>query len=498
MKTAIIYTRVSTKDQAEKGTSLPMQERDCRAWCERNGYTVLKPYTDEGESAKTADRPQFIQACLAAINNKVDAFVVWKLDRFSRDIYDGLNIRKQLADNGCKLISIMEPTADDDSGELHTQMLMAFNAWDNKTRSKRATKGSQETIAKGGWCWVAPNGYIQDRDGNLPILKPDGMLSNVIATAFRGVINGTHTKSDAMAILRSAGLSPQTACKMFNMPIYGGIIRTKLSTDDLPAAFPGIITAEEWFRLEAKFSGVVREKRNYANDDFPLTSVLFCHECGTPLRGAFTTKKSGKRYPYYSCQNKQCPNKNECLRSEKVDSMLNELLVTSESLTREFEESLRRATKCVMSSLHEIQKQRDSVAASIERIKKKKLKLAEGFADDVVDREDYIAKTKAYTLEIATLSAKLTQQKDPSDVITEVCNHLSKWRNFADVYAGLDTISKKRLLKLLFGGLTVVENKLIKLSKDCANAGVLARLEGQIANGTPKGSRTPLTRMRTN
>jgi DNA invertase Pin-like site-specific DNA recombinase len=57
---AVIYTRVSTDEQAVSGTSLNSQESECRAWCQRNAYTVVKLFTDAGESAKSADRPQFL------------------------------------------------------------------------------------------------------------------------------------------------------------------------------------------------------------------------------------------------------------------------------------------------------------------------------------------------------------------------------------------------------------------------------------------------------
>ena len=55
---AVIYCRVSTKEQVEEGNSLKTQEKICVEYAEKNGYHVEKIFIEQGESAKTADRPQ--------------------------------------------------------------------------------------------------------------------------------------------------------------------------------------------------------------------------------------------------------------------------------------------------------------------------------------------------------------------------------------------------------------------------------------------------------
>ncbi len=54
---AVIYVRVSTKEQTEN-LSLPTQLRACEEYCRRQGYEVLERFHEEGESAKTTDRSQ--------------------------------------------------------------------------------------------------------------------------------------------------------------------------------------------------------------------------------------------------------------------------------------------------------------------------------------------------------------------------------------------------------------------------------------------------------
>src|SRR5262245_51728184 len=54
---AVIYVRVSTKEQTEN-LSLPTQLRACEEYCRRQGYEVLERFHEEGESAKSTDRSQ--------------------------------------------------------------------------------------------------------------------------------------------------------------------------------------------------------------------------------------------------------------------------------------------------------------------------------------------------------------------------------------------------------------------------------------------------------
>ena len=51
---AVIYVRVSTKEQTEN-LSLPTQLRACEEYCRRQGYEVLERFHEEGESAKSTD-----------------------------------------------------------------------------------------------------------------------------------------------------------------------------------------------------------------------------------------------------------------------------------------------------------------------------------------------------------------------------------------------------------------------------------------------------------
>ena len=77
--TAVIYARYSSDNQREE--SIEGQIRECTAYAEKNGITVVKHYIDRALSAKTDNRPDFQQMIKDSEKRLFDIVLVWKLDR---------------------------------------------------------------------------------------------------------------------------------------------------------------------------------------------------------------------------------------------------------------------------------------------------------------------------------------------------------------------------------------------------------------------------------
>ena len=101
--TAVIYARYSTDGQREE--SIEGQIRECTAYAEKNGITIVKHYIDRAISAKTDNRPEFQQLIKDSDKKLFDIVLVWKLDRFARNRYDSARYKTQLKKNGVKLMS---------------------------------------------------------------------------------------------------------------------------------------------------------------------------------------------------------------------------------------------------------------------------------------------------------------------------------------------------------------------------------------------------------
>ena len=81
-KTCVIYIRVSSEEQV-RGYSLSSQDKACREYAEKQGWTVLRVYREEGESAKTADRTQLRAMQMFCLKRpwQVGYVLVWKVEK---------------------------------------------------------------------------------------------------------------------------------------------------------------------------------------------------------------------------------------------------------------------------------------------------------------------------------------------------------------------------------------------------------------------------------
>ena len=114
---AVIYCRVSSRDQVE-GTSLESQEAACREYARQHNLTIQKVFIGQGESAKFADRPELIEllAYCKDRRHKVDVLLVWKLDRFARNVEDHFAIKAVLRQHRVRVASVTEPIQADATG----------------------------------------------------------------------------------------------------------------------------------------------------------------------------------------------------------------------------------------------------------------------------------------------------------------------------------------------------------------------------------------------
>jgi site-specific DNA recombinase len=109
MRAAVGYIRVSTQEQAQGGVSLEMQIAKIRAYCDLNDLTLVGLYGDPGISGKTIKHRPGIQAVLNMVQRKrIDAVVIYKLDRLARNTVECLDVAKGMDKADVSLHSITE------------------------------------------------------------------------------------------------------------------------------------------------------------------------------------------------------------------------------------------------------------------------------------------------------------------------------------------------------------------------------------------------------
>lgn len=167
MDRAIIYTRVSTDEQAEKGFSLRDQQEKLTKYCRSNEIEIIKHFEDDGYSAKTFNRPQFnnLLAYIRKNKNAVNKLLIVKWDRFSRNTEASFSMIKQLVKLGVKVEAI-EQQLDDKVPEnlIMKALYLAIPEVENLRRSKNTKDAMRKALKEGRYVSSAPYGYKNERD----------------------------------------------------------------------------------------------------------------------------------------------------------------------------------------------------------------------------------------------------------------------------------------------------------------------------------------------
>jgi site-specific DNA recombinase len=265
---AVIYVRVSTKEQTEN-LSLPTQLRACEEYRRRHGYEILERFHEEGESAKTTDRPQ-LQALLKYCRTrkgKVHFVVVYNLTRFAREKYDRFALRAHLQSLGISLRSATEPIDDTSTGKLMEGVLAAFAQFDNDVRSDRTRAGMRAALELGRWTFPAPLGYLNAPKWSKTSLVLDPERGPLVRRAFEDLATGKYTKQEVIARATEAGLrsrkglrlSPQSFGQMMRSPIYVGRVES----------------ADYGVSTQGDFEALVEEAAFYGHNSKPGRRVPF-------------------------------------------------------------------------------------------------------------------------------------------------------------------------------------------------------------------------------
>lgn len=107
MKRALIYARVSTEEQADKGYSLPSQIEACKRYAALLGYEVVEVFADDYSGATPiAERPEGRKMVAALKQKQASAVLAYQVDRLSRDTVDLLaSVRDWLRRGICGVMS---------------------------------------------------------------------------------------------------------------------------------------------------------------------------------------------------------------------------------------------------------------------------------------------------------------------------------------------------------------------------------------------------------
>ena len=301
--TAVIYARYSSDNQREE--SIEGQIRECTAYAEKNGITVVKHYIDRAISAKTDNRPEFQQMIKDSDKKLFDIVLVWKLDRFARNRYDSARYKTQLKKNGVKLMSATEIISEGPEGIILESVLEGYAEYYSADLAEKVVRGQTENILKGRCNGGRGTfGYTLDSERKFHI---DPLTSPFVLESFKKYNEGSTMKEIRDWLNENGIKNPVGGAFTYNSVEH--MLKNRRYIGELkfrdvvvPDAIPPIIPLELFEDVQEKIAKNKKAPaRRKAEDDYLLTTKLFCGYCGALMFGESGTSRTGEVHRYYKC-----------------------------------------------------------------------------------------------------------------------------------------------------------------------------------------------------
>jgi len=326
----VIYTRVSTEDQARTGYSLDDQITQCRHKLVSLGLTNIQEYIDDGYSGEFLDRPALDHLREALRQGLINTIVVYDPDRLSRNLTNQLLIADEIEKAGVQLMFVTGDYDCSPEGRLFFSIRGAISAFEKAKIRERTLRGKRAKAKQGkiplnnnpyGFGWDAANSIytINDEEAAVVAQIYDMCINNYwgspqIATELtaKGIFNRAGRPFNPMSIYRI--LTKELYCGL----AYSGQISTtktgqhtrklikRPKSEWLAIEVPEIVSRNTWEKAQQVIKRNSDISKRNAKREYLLRGIARCGVCGRGLVASHMKDHGTTRY-YYRCVTKSSP-----------------------------------------------------------------------------------------------------------------------------------------------------------------------------------------------
>jgi site-specific DNA recombinase len=485
-KTAVLYLRVSTKEQASRGGeaegfSIPAQREVNTRKAESLDAIVVEEFVDAGESARSSKRPK-LQLMLEYIReHHVDYVIVHKVDRLARNRADDVQINLALKAAGVQLVSATENIDETPSGMLVHGIMSSIAEFYSQNLANESRKGMLQKAKSGGTPGMAPFGYLNVRKRNdegyeIRTVEVDTERAMIVQECFERYATGDWTETMLYEDLKARGITTLPRPKKPAKPIAKSQINSMLRNRyyigyvkfdgiEFEGSHPRLIDEALFQRVQDVRAGRVQSREKPRVHVHYLKGSVFCARCGEPFSFAVSRNHQGKLYEYMFCLGRQSL-KNGCDQRAIPADMVEDLVEghwRTVTLTERTAEQIRAAIwEHVQVVLPLRTREIATAQAQVDRLDNESKKLLQAHYSDAITldmlREEQariaIERARAQqALDLHTLSAELMERQ------------LSYWTAFithADRhYRAADDVVRRQLNQSVFERIWLDEDEVV-------------------------------------
>ncbi len=319
MSEAVIYARVSSKDQEKEGYSIPAQLKLLRDYAQRNGFQIIREFIDV-ETAKTTGRKQFGEMLRFLETNPIcRVVIVEKTDRLYRNFRDcvtleDLDVEIHLPKEG----QVISRNAKSQAKLVHgIQVVIARNYIENLREEVK--KGMREKAEQGIYPSRPPLGYRNNKLEHT--IEVDPGKAPIAKKMFELYVSGRYSLTSLRIALKTefgTDLAKGYLDRLLKNPFYAGQFwwENKL----YKGTHSQLVSSDLFERVQAVFRG--HNKPRYGTHDFPYRGLLTCAYDKCKVTAEI---KKGK-YTYYRCTQFRGKCELPYMREEELGNRLGRIL----------------------------------------------------------------------------------------------------------------------------------------------------------------------------
>ena len=283
-KQAVIYARVSSKEQEKEGFSIPAQLKLLKEYAAANGFAVAQEYVDV-ETAKQTGRAAFGEmVAYLKSHPAVRVMLVEKTDRLYRNLKDWVTVDElEVEIHFPKEGVVLSRESRSSEKFMHgIKVLMAKNYIDNL--SEEARKGMQEKAEQGMWPTKAPLGYrnVTGLDGK-KIIATDPTVAPIVTKLFQWYAHGDISLKEAAKKAQAEGLIYAKSGAKVPVSTVHTVLRNRLYTGQfewngkrIQGKHEPLVSVELWERVQGMMDGRHAKKTRRGKHDFAFSGLIAC------------------------------------------------------------------------------------------------------------------------------------------------------------------------------------------------------------------------------
>jgi site-specific DNA recombinase len=319
MRSAVIYARVSSKDQEREGYSIPAQLKFLREYAQKNDFHIEQEFVDV-ETAKIAGRRKFgeMVRCFEK-TPECRVVIVEKTDRLYRNLRDCLTLEElEVEIHLPKEGQIISKDAKSQSKLIHGfHVVMARNCIENLREEVK--KGMREKAEQGIYPSRPPVGYWNNKADHTIEVNPE--KAPLARRMFELYATGKYSLSQLRLAIKSefgVKMAKGYLDRLLKNPFYAGSFvwdgKTYIGTQT------PLVDWSMFQQVQAVFQG--RNKPRYEKHDFAFRGLLRCayDQC------LVTAEIKKAKYTYYRCTGSRGKCELPYFREEDLGNRLGQIL----------------------------------------------------------------------------------------------------------------------------------------------------------------------------